>query len=113
VPLGAQDVQAAHLGHAAALLLHLLLGLDVRDQGLPLVLGHVEARGVLVLEAGPGHGLGVAAQDDVSPAARHVGRDGDRADAARLGHDLGLAGGELGLGVEQFVLDAAPLQHGA
>ena len=76
---------------------------------LPLVLGHVEARGVLVLELRPGQRLGVAAEDDVGAAAGHVGGDGHGADAAGLGDDLGLAGGVLRLGVEQLVLDAARL----
>src|SRR5262249_56253601 len=62
---------------------------------------------------GAGGGVRVAAEDDVGAGTGHVGRDGDGADAAGLGDDLGLAGGELRLGVEQFVLDAAALEHGA
>ena len=112
VPLGADDVQAAHLGDLAALFLHLLLGLDLLDGALPHVFGHVEAGGILVLEPGPGQGLGVAAEDDVGAAAGHVGGDGDGADAAGLGDDLRLAAGELRLGVEQLVLDALALEHG-
>src|SRR5262249_40522442 len=79
-------------GPPPALLAGLLLGLDVLDGGLPLRLGHVQARGVLVLQLGPGHRLGVAAQDDVGAAAGHVGRDGHGPGPARLGDDLGLAG---------------------
>ena len=51
--------------------------------------------------------LGVAAELDVDAAAGHVRRDRDRAGAARLGDDLALALGVLGLGVEHRVLDAA------
>ena len=53
--------------------------------------GHVEARGVLVLELGPGQRLGIAAEDDVGAAAGHVRGDGHGAFAAGLGDDLGLA----------------------
>ena len=62
---------------------------------------------ILVLEARPGQRLRVAAEDDVGAAAGHVGGDRHGADAAGLGHDLGLAGRVLGHGVEQLVLDAA------
>ena len=55
--------------------------------------------------------LGVAAQQDVGAAAGHVGRDGDRADAARLGDDLGLA--LVVLGVQHLVRDAPALQRSA
>src|SRR5690606_37401714 len=37
----------------------------------------------------PGHEVGVAAQDDVGAAARHVGGDGHGPFAARLGYDFG------------------------
>ena len=48
--------------------------------------------------------LGVAAQHDVGAAAGHVGGDGDGAELAGLGHDLGLF--FVVLGVEHVVLDA-------
>ena len=53
--------------------------------------------------------LRVAAQQDVGAAAGHVGGDGDRALAAGLRDDLGLA--LVVLGVEHLVLDAHALQH--
>ena len=43
--------------------------------------------GVLRVDLGARHELGVAAEDDVGAAAGHVGRDGDRALAPRLGDD--------------------------
>ena len=52
--------------------------------------------------------LGVAAEHDVGAAARHVGRDGERAVAARLRDDLGLA--LVLLGVQHVVADAAVLE---
>ena len=54
--------------------------------------------------------VGHAAQDDVGAAAGHVGGDGDRAEAAGLGHDLGLA--LVVLRVQHHVLDALLLQQG-
>src|SRR5262249_26363518 len=113
VPFGADDVQPAHLGDLAAFFLHLFLGLDLDDRLLPDVVGNVEPGGVAVLQAGPGERLGIAAQNNVGAAAGHVGGDGDAADAAGLGDDLGLAGGVFRLGVEQLVLDAAALEHAA
>src|SRR5262249_46400532 len=101
------DVQAAHLGDLAAFFLRLLFRLDLVNGGLPLGLGNVEARGVLVAQLRPRHRLRVAAQDDVGASTGHVGRDGDGPDAAGLGDDVGLAGGVFGQGVEQLVLDAA------
>ena len=54
--------------------------------------------------------LGVAAELDVDPAARHVGGDHHRALAARLGDQLALSFGVLGLGVQHRVLDPVALQ---
>jgi hypothetical protein len=50
-----------------------------------------------------------AAQDDVGTAARHVGGDGDGAEAARLGHDLGFP--LVVLGVQHHVPDVFALQQ--
>ena len=111
VPLGADDVQPAHADDLPALLLHLLGALDLLDGALPDVLGHVQARRVLVAQLRPGHGFRVAAEDDVGAAAGHVGGDGHRPPAAGLGDDLRLAGHVLRLGVEQLELDAAALEH--
>ncbi len=109
VPLGAEDVQAAHLGHVAALGLHLLALLDLVDQGVPFLRRHVEPRGILLLKLGPGHRLGIAAEDDVGAAAGHVRGDGHGALAAGLGDDLGLA--LVMLGVEHLVLHAPLVEH--
>ena len=76
---------------------------------VPLFLRHVEPRGVFVLQLGPGHRLGIAAEDDVGAAAGHVRGDRDGAFAAGLGDDLGLA--LVVLGVEHFVLDAALVEQ--
>ena len=107
VPLGADDVQAAERGDLAPLGLH--LGLVLADGRLPDLLGdfqagRVERPAVLVLQAlqvGPGHELGVAAEDDVGPSAGHVGGDRDRPLPPGLGDDLGLA--LVVLGVEDLV----------
>ena len=55
-----------------------------------------------------GHEVGVAAEEDVGAAACHVGGDGDHADAAGLGDDLGFLLVELG--VEDDVADALALE---
>ena len=115
VPLGPDDVQAADRGDLAALGLH--LGLVLGDGRLPDLLGdlqagRVERPAVLVLQAlevGPGHELGVAAEDDVGPAAGHVGGDRDHPLPAGLGDDLGLLLVELG--VEDLVLDPVLAEH--
>ncbi len=57
----------------------------------------------------PRHELGVAAEQDVGAAARHVGGDRHRGLAARLRDDLGFLRVELG--VEDDVLDAAHLEQ--
>ncbi len=101
VPLGADDVQAAELANFLALDLHFFAGFDLLDQRRPFLLGHVEARLVFVLQQGPGHDFGIAAEDDIGAAAGHVGGDGDGALAPGLGHDLGLT--LVMLGVEHLV----------
>ena len=83
--------------------------LDLLDQGVPFRLRHVEPGGVLLLELGPGHGFGVAAEDDVGAAAGHVRGDGHGALAAGLGDDLRLA--LVMLGVEHLVLHPALVEH--
>ena len=55
-----------------------------------------------------GHELGVAAEQDVRAAAGHVGGDGDHAEAAGLGDDLGFLLVELG--VEDDVAHAFSLE---
>ena len=55
-----------------------------------------------------GHEVGVAAEEDVGSAAGHVGGDGDHAEAAGLGYDLGFLLVELG--VEDDVADALALE---
>ena len=55
--------------------------------------------------------LGVAAELDVDAAAGHVGGDHHLALAARLGDQLALSFGVLGLGVEHRVLDPVALQR--
>ena len=55
-----------------------------------------------------GHEFGVAAEENVGTAAGHVGGDGDHAEAAGLGDDLGFLLVELG--VEDDVADAFALE---
>ncbi len=106
VALGAEDVQAA--GGQDLLLLGVALGLEPRE-GLVvggLLLGRQLVpglAGVLGIDLGARHELGVAAEDDVGPAAGHVGRDGDRALAPRLRDDEGLL--LVLLGVQDAVRD--------
>ena len=57
----------------------------------------------------PRHELGVAAEQDVGAAARHVGGDGHRALAAGLRDDLRFL--RVVLRVQHDVLDAALLQQ--
>src|SRR5690606_14025922 len=57
----------------------------------------------------PGHEVGVAAQDDVGAAARHVGGDGHGPFAARLGYDFGFP--VVVLGVQHLVGNAPALEH--
>ena len=56
-----------------------------------------------------GEHVGVAAEQDVGAAAGHVRGDGDGADTAGLGDDVGLA--LMVLGVERLVLDAALVEQ--
>src|SRR5579871_3304489 len=101
VPLGAQDMQAAGLQHLLA------LGQALRavlfDGGAELLVVGVARAGF-----GRGHELGIAAEHDVGAAARHVGRDGHRAEAPGLGDDLGLA--LVVLGIEHGMPDAGLLE---
>src|SRR5207245_11359788 len=83
MPLSAQNVQAAEGDDL--LFLFFAFGPDLMQQrGLPLW-RHllVGIQGVLEQE------IGVAAEENVSPAARHVRREGDGAFAAGLGAGLG------------------------
>src|SRR5436190_7309525 len=107
--LGAADEEAAELAN--------LLGLGVAAR--PQLLDHRLLLLLVALVAGSEaelaelaacHALGAAPELDVDAAARHVGRDRDRALAARLGDRLALALGVLGLRVQDDVLDAAPGQ---
>ena len=82
---------------------------DFADQGVPFLLRHFQPGGIFLLELGPGHGLGIAAEDDVGAAAGHVRGDGHGAQPAGLGDDLGLA--LVVLGVEDLVGDAPLLQQ--
>ena len=60
----------------------------------------------LVPSPHPRHVLGVAAQQDVGAAPRHVGGDGHRAAAPALRHNLRLALHILRLRIQQLVRDA-------
>src|SRR3954452_24506913 len=109
VALGAEDEEPTGLEHLLAVGLD--LPLDAREEVVPLLV--VVLGALFQAELGKRHVgavLGVAAQLDVDAAAGHVGRDRDRARLARLGHDLALALGVLGLRVQNRVLDAGPLE---
>ena len=71
--------------------------------------GSGDGAGLLLAdEVLPGHELGVAAEQNVGAAAGHVGGDGDHAETAGLGDDLGFLLVELG--VEDDVADALALE---
>ena len=119
VALGADDVEPAHLRDLAALFLHLLLALDFVNRRGPDIVGNLETGRVEraavcvlgLLQASPGEGLRVAAENDVRAAASHVRADGHGAEPTGLRHDLGFARNVLRLRVQEFVLDAAAAQH--
>ena len=103
VALGAEHVETPGRTHLVALALG-----DRAPLGERLLVGRVvlfgARRQTLTDGVSRGETLGVAAEDDVDAATGHVGRDGDRALAARLGHDLGLA--EVLLRVQDLVGEA-------
>ena len=96
VALRADDVQAAAGHHLAPLREALRVELRERRRIIGVLLAAAALR--------EREELRVSAQHDVGAAAGHVGRDGDGALAAGLGHDLGLA--LVLLGVQHVVLDA-------
>ena len=53
--------------------------------------------------------FGIAAQQNIDTTTGHVGGNGDRAGATGLGDDRGLT--LVVLGVEHFVVNAAPLEQ--
>ena len=130
VPLGADDVQPARLDDG------LVIGLGLRHvpglEAIPvrarhpmeavvreidellvvdeLLLALRQPLGRLVGQRLPArHVVGIAAEQDVGAASCHVGGDGHRARAARLGHDFGFL--VVVLRVEDHVLDAAALEQ--
>ena len=109
VALGAADEEAAELADLVPFGGGLLLEpLGVLGQlGVPALVAGLDAELAELVDRDL---LGVAAELDVDAAARHVGRDRDRAEAARLGDGLALALGVLGLRVQDRVLDAVALQ---
>ena len=132
VPLRPQDVQAAQLDHPVVLRLGLLADLG-EGRGVALrIVGLQETIALHVLDLGQDflvrggfqtvplrlappedlgrHGLRVPAQKDVGTAAGHVGGDGHRLQAARLGDDLRLALGVHRLGVQDLVGNPALLE---
>ena len=107
VPFGADDVQAAQFGDLAALLLHLFGRFDFIDRLLPHFVRHFQPGRVIVPQPRPRQRFGIAAENDVGAATGHVRGDRHRIEPAGLSDDLGFAGHELRLGIQQFVLDAA------
>ena len=85
----------------------------LRERGLrglvPLILGRLLPGQLLLAQDGAGAMVRDASQDDVGPAAGHVGGDGHGAEATRLGDDLGLP--LVVFRVEDHVLDAGLLQE--
>ena len=109
VALGAADEQAAGLQDLLAVLLD--AGLDAgQDVGEALLVVRVAGLEAELGQLDLGEVLGVAAELDVDAAAGHVRRDRDGAGPARLGDDLALALGVLGLGVQHRVRHAALAQ---
>ena len=109
MPFRADDGEAAHAAHEIPFRLHVFLRGDLLHQAFPFLLRHIQPRGIGVLQTGPGHGVGIATENDVGTAARHVGGDRDGIEPTRLSDDLGLA--FVVLGVENLMVDAALLQE--
>src|SRR6185295_8883057 len=76
---------------------------------VPLFLRHIEARGIFVLQLGPGHCFGIAAENDVGATPGHIRSDRDSRFATCLSNNLGLA--LVVLGVKNLVLDAALIEQ--
>ena len=107
VPLRADDVEAADSHDAFVAFVADALGLgECRVVGLLVHFGRVETPAMQNLGC---ETCRVAAELDVGAAAGHVRGDGHGSAAARLGDDRGFL--VVDLGVQDFVLDAAPGQH--
>ena len=134
MPFRAENVQAADRGHFVVLRISLhfvaverlgprvgrdrvLVAVVVEDgsdaiflRPFDLSLGHAQLlRDSLLHQFLLGHELGIAAEQDVSTAASHVGRDRDHALAPGLGDEFGFA--FVKLGVQHDVLDAFFLEQ--
>src|SRR4051794_24725117 len=107
--LSADDVQAAQVFHFLALGLHVFAPLDFGNELLPFVLRNIEARGVFILQLGPGHRLRVAAEDDIRTTAGHVRGDRHGRLPPGLRDDFGLT--LVVFRVEHLVLDAALIKQ--
>ena len=108
VSLRAQYVEPPELHHLVVLGVGGLLDSLIYD--LPLLRRNLLRFLALLIQGLPGEEVGVAPEQDVGAPACHVGGDGHRAQAARLGHNLGLP--LVLLGVEHVVGDAPALQPG-
>ena len=84
---------------------HFFALVDFLDQGVPFGGRNIEPRGIFILQNGPRHRFGIAAENDVGAAAGHIGGDRHGAFAARLGDDFCLA--LVMLGVKHLVRNAA------
>ena len=104
--LGAHDEKATGLDDLLAVGGYLLLLLG-KDRLVLLLEGRVVGADPAGGDLLPGKVLGAAAELDVDAAPGHVGGDRHRTGPAGLGDRLALALGELGLGVEDGVADAA------
>src|SRR3954451_4421351 len=104
VALGSADEEAAGLEDLLAVLLDPALD-GGQDPVEALVVVRVAGAQAQLGELQLGLVLRIAAELDVDATAGHVGGDGDRARAARLGDRLALALGVLRLGVEDRVRD--------
>ena len=106
VALGPADEQPPGGEHLLVGLLELRFDLGQHVQHAPLALERVLGFEAFARQPLGCEVLGVAAELDVDAAAGHVGGDRDGARLAGLRHDLGLARGVLGLGVQHRVRDA-------
>src|SRR5581483_3054725 len=104
VTLGAEDVEAAQRNHF--LLVLLAVGFDLFVDLELLVLGQV----LVLIEDALEQEIGVAAQQNVRPAAGHVGGDRDGALTAGLCDDFGFL--LVVFGVQDVVFDAVLAQVG-
>ena len=109
---GADNVEPAERSDEFPFRLHVFALLDLFDALLPFVLRNVETRRVFRLEDRPRERLGIAPEDNVGTAARHVRGDRYGVEPTGLRDDFRFASDVFGLRVEDLMLNSALRQLG-